>query len=263
MREDEQNVFQRLFDVWMCTMTSNPGYFIRGFFTSNLLEFRKKRRKNMNNTTSNTTTAVTPQRSLRYTARYVTVTAMLSAVAYILMLFDFAIPIVPSFIKLDLSDLPELIGAFAMGPMCGVLICLIKNLFHLIVTTTGGVGEFSNFILGAAFVLPAGLIYKHKKTRKSALLGAILGAVFMGIFSIFSNYFIVYPVYYQIFAPEEIIVGVYDEIASTIFHTHVNGILQCLVFFNLPFTIVKGLISVAITMLIYKPLSPILKGRDN
>jgi riboflavin transporter FmnP len=211
----------------------------------------------------NTTTVTTSKKSLRYTARYITVTAMLSAIAYVLMLFDFAIPIVPSFIKLDLSDLPELIGAFAMGPMCGVLICLIKNLFHLIVTTTGGVGEFSNFILGAAFVLPAGLIYKHKKTKTSALVGAVIGAVFMGLFSIVSNYFIVYPVYYQIFAPEEVIVGVYDEIASTIFHTHVNGILQCLVFFNLPFTIVKGLISVAITMLIYKPLSPILKGRDN
>ncbi len=216
----------------------------------------------MSNSTS-TTTTVTEKKSLRYTARYITVTAMLSAVAYILMLFDFSIPIIPSFIKLDLSDLPELIGAFSMGPLCGIMICLVKNLFHLIITSTGGIGELSNFLLGTAFVLPAGLIYKYRKTKKSALLGAVIGAVFMGVFSIASNYFIVYPVYYQIFAPESVIVSAYDAIADSIFHTHVDNILQCLVFFNMPFTIVKGLISVAITMLIYKPLSPILKGKYN
>lgn len=216
----------------------------------------------MSDTTNNTAAAVTAKKSLRYTARYITVTAMLSAISYILMLFDFSLPIIPSFIKMDLSDLPELIGAFAMGPLCGVLICLIKNLFHLIVTSTGGIGELSNFILGAAFVLPAGLIYKYRKTKKSALVGALTGAVFMGVFSIASNYFIVYPVYYQIFAPAEVIVSAYDAIAENIFHTHVDNILQCLVFFNMPFTILKGLISVAITMLVYKPLSPILKGRD-
>lgn len=216
----------------------------------------------MSNTTTNTVTT-TSKKSLRYTARYITVTAMLSAISYILMLLDFSIPIIPSFIKMDLSDLPELIGAFAMGPLCGVLVCLIKNLFHLIVTSTGGIGELSNFILGVAFVLPAGLIYKYRKTRKSALAGALIGAVFMGVFSIVSNYFIVYPVYYQIFAPAEVIVSAYDAIADNIFHTHVDNILQCLVFFNMPFTIVKGLLSVVITMLVYKPLSPILKGKEN
>ena len=89
--------------------------------------------------------------------RYMTVTAMLSAVAFILMFLDFSVPFMPPFIKMDLSELPALIGSFAMGPLCGVLICLIKNVLHLFITTTGGVGELSNFLLGAAFVLPAGL----------------------------------------------------------------------------------------------------------
>lgn len=201
--------------------------------------------------------AVTQEkRSMRYTTRYLTVTAMLSAVAFILMFFDFSVPFMPSFIKMDLSDLPELIGAFAMGPGCGVLVCLIKNLLHLFQTSTGGVGELSNFLLGTAFVLPAGLIYKHKKTKTRALVGAILGAVCMGVFSIASNYFLVYPVYYN-FLPKETVLAAYQAILPG-----VKSILQCLICFNMPFTMIKGFLSVAITMLVYKPLSPILKGRE-
>lgn len=190
--------------------------------------------------------------------RFITVTAMLSAISFILMYFEFPIPIMPAFIKFDFSDLPALIGTFAYGPVCGVIICLIKNLLHLMDSNSMLVGELSNFILGAAFVVPAGLIYKFKKTKKSALLGGILGAVFMGIFCVFSNYFIVYPVYYQVAMPEEAILGMYQAILPSM-----KSILQSLLVFNLPFTIVKGLISVAITMLVYKPLSPILKGRYN
>lgn len=187
--------------------------------------------------------------------RYLTVTAMLSAVAFILMFFDFSVPFMPNFIKMDLSELPALIGAFSMGPVCGVLICLIKNILHLFITSTGGVGELSNFILGVMFVLPAGLIYKKKKTRKRALLGSLLGAVIMGVFSIVSNYYLVYPVYYN-FMAEDAILAAYQIILPS-----VKNIFQCLVCFNMPFTMVKGFFSVAITMLTYKHISPILKGR--
>ena len=96
-----------------------------------------------------------------------TMTAMLSAIAFLLMFLEFSVPIMPAFIKMDLSELPALIGAFAMGPVSGAMICLIKNLLHLFMTTTGGVGELSNFILGAVFVVPAGLIYQKWKGRKS------------------------------------------------------------------------------------------------
>lgn len=187
--------------------------------------------------------------------RYITVTAMLSAVAYVLMFIDFPIPfLIPSFIQMDISELPALIGSFAMGPMCGVLICLIKNLLHLFITTTGGVGELSNFILGIVFVLPAGLIYERKKSKKNARNGALIGAVLMGFVSIPTNYFLTYPIYYN-FMPEEVILEAYRAIVPSM-----ENILQCLICFNMPFTIVKGLFSVTITMLIYKHISPILKG---
>ena len=123
--------------------------------------------------TNSTITGRTTTNSIS-SVRYMSVTAMLSAVAFILMFLDFSVPFMPAFIKMDLSELPALIGAFSMGPVCGILICLIKNVLHLFITTTGGVGELSNFLLGVAFVLPAGLIYRHKKSRRSALIGSLL-----------------------------------------------------------------------------------------
>ena len=187
--------------------------------------------------------------------RYITVTAMLSAVAYVLMFIDFPIPfLIPSFIQMDISELPALIGAFSMGPVCGVLVCLIKNLLHLFITSTGGVGELSNFLLGVMFVLPAGIIYDVKKTKKNARNGALIGAVLMGVISIPVNYFLTYPIYYN-FMPEAVILEAYRAIVPSM-----KNILQCLICFNMPFTIVKGLFSVGLTMLIYKHISPILKG---
>ena len=188
------------------------------------------------------------------TVRYMTMTAMLSAVAFVLMFLEFNVPFMPSFIKMDLSELPALIGAFAMGPASGVIICLIKNLLHLLMSTTGGVGELSNFILGALFVIPAGLMYKKKKGRKSALIGSLIGAVVMAVVSVFSNYFIVYPVY-TAFMPMDTIISMYQAILPS-----ADTLLKCLVIFNMPFTFVKGLINVIITFLIYKHISPIIKG---
>lgn len=187
--------------------------------------------------------------------RYLTVTAMLSAVAFVLMFLDFSVPVMPSFIKMDLSELPALIGAFAMGPGCGVLVCLIKNLLHLLITTTGGIGELSNFILGAAFVLPAGLIYQKIKTRRGAVIGSIAGAVIMALLSFPSNYFIVYPVYENLMAPREVIIAAYQMILPA-----ADELWKCLLIFNVPFTFVKAAFSVIITMVIYKKISPILKG---
>lgn len=185
-----------------------------------------------------------------------TMTAMLSAIAFVLMFLEFSVPIMPPFIKMDLSDLPELIGAFAMGPVSGVAICLIKNLLHLLMSTTGGVGELSNFLLGVCFVLPAGLVYQRRKGKKSAIVGAVLGAVLMAAVSIVSNYYIVYPFYYN-FMAEDAILAAYQAILPG-----VRDILQCMIVFNAPFTLVKGLFSVVITVLIYKHISPFLKGTN-
>ncbi|WP_296118802.1 ECF transporter S component [uncultured Eubacterium sp.] len=177
---------------------------------------------------------------------------VLSAIAYILMFMEFSVPLMPVFIKMDLSDFPALIGSLAVGPVGGVIIALIKNLLHLTVTSTGGVGELSNFILNAVFVLPAGFLYKRKKSKKSACGGAILGAVLMAVFSVVSNYFVVYPVYYN-FMPEDTILAAYQAIFPG-----VKSILQSLIIFNMPFTFIKAMISVVITFLIYNHLVPIL-----
>ena len=186
--------------------------------------------------------------------RKLTMTAMLSAVATVLMFFSFSVPVVPSFIKMDFSELPALIGAFSMGPVSGVMICLIKNLVNLTATTTGGVGELCNFMLGACFVLPAGLVYKRKKTKMSAITGALIGAIVMAVLSVPINYYLTYPVY-AAFIPMDTIIGMYQAINPS-----VTGLLDALIKFNMPFTFVKALFSVLITVLIYKHVSPLIKG---
>lgn len=194
------------------------------------------------------------------TTRNITVAAMLSAVAFILMFIEFPIPmLIPSFVKLDVSDLPALLGTFALGPIYGVVIELLKNLLHILIkgTSSAGVGELSNFLLGAVFAFTAGIIYKTHKSRKGAIVASVVGAVLMGLVSVPMNYFVVYPAYVVFYhMPLEAIIGMYQAILPS-----VDGLLECLVIFNLPFTICKGLLDVALCCLIYKPLSPILHGR--
>ena len=186
--------------------------------------------------------------------RTMTGVAMLSAVAYVLMFFEFAVPLMPSFIKLDFSELPALIGGFAYGPAAGVAICLIKNIIHLLNTQTGGVGELSNFILGAVFVFISAAIYKKMHSKKGAILGATVGAAAMAAVSLVTNYYIVYPIY-TVFMPMDAIIGAYQLILPS-----VKDLWQCLLVFNVPFTFIKGMCSVIVTVMVYKPLSPILKG---
>lgn len=183
---------------------------------------------------------------------------MLVAVAVVLQYIEISIPIMPSFIKLDFSDLPELIGAFAYGPVFGVIISLLKNLIHMLFSQSGFVGELSNFILGAVFSFVAGVIYKHRKEKKFALFAGACGAVAMAVISVPLNFFIIYPMYYSILNfPEEAVLVLYQVILPGI-----SSIFQALLVFNLPFTLVKGLICVAISMFIYKPLTKILKGNS-
>jgi len=189
--------------------------------------------------------------------RKITMTGMLSAIAAILMVLEFSVPLIPSFIKMDFSELPALIATFSLGPLSGVSVCFIKNLIHLLFTTSGGVGELSNFILGVCFVLPAGLIYEKMKSKKGALIGSLVGAATMAIVSLFSNYYIVYPIY-TAFMPMETIISAYQ-----VFNPSVSTLWDALLMFNLPFTFIKGLLSVIITIVIYKKLSPILKGEKN
>ncbi len=182
-------------------------------------------------------------------------TGMLSGLAFVLQYLEFPIPIMPFFIRFDFSDLPALIGAFAYGPLAGVIVEFIKNLLHCTVTQSFTVGELSNFILGAVFTGTSGLKDNKNKTKKCSIKGAIVGSVLMLIISFPSNLFIVYPAYEK-FTPINEIMDAYSKLLPS-----VGKLWQALLIFNVPFTIVKGLISTLITVLIYKRLSPVLKGR--
>lgn len=180
---------------------------------------------------------------------------VLIAVAVILQYIEISIPIVPAFLKLDFSDLPEIIGAFAYGPVAGCAITVIKNLIHMAVSQSGFVGELSNAILGCVFCLVAGAYYKSHKSKKGAIIGGILGSVSMAVFSVPSNYFIIYPMYYNIMGlPQPVILGMYQVLLP------VKNIFEALLVFNLPFTLVKGLIDVFFCTLVYKRISILLKG---
>ncbi|MEG1887609.1 MAG: ECF transporter S component [Oscillospiraceae bacterium] len=188
--------------------------------------------------------------------RKICVTAVLSAAATVLMFLSFNVPLMPSFIKLDFSELPALVAAFSLGPVSGITVCLVKNLVNLMFSTTGGVGELSNFILGCLFVVPAGIIYSKVKNRRGAVIGAILGAVLMAFASVLTNYYVIYPVY-TMFMPMDAIISAYQLI-----NHEIENLWQALLIFNMPFTFIKGMLNVLITFLIYKKISPILKGKN-
>ena len=186
--------------------------------------------------------------------RFIVMTGVLSAVATVLMMLSFSVPFMPSFIKMDFSELPALIASFSMGPISGVMVCLIKNLINLPMTTTGGVGELSNFLLGVCLVLPAGLVYRFRKNRRAAFFAALAGAAIMGVASLPLNYFLTYPIYAKIL-PIEAIVGMYQAIFPG-----VDGLFSCLLIFNVPYTFLKGLIDTLLTFVLYKRISPLIKG---
>jgi riboflavin transporter FmnP len=190
--------------------------------------------------------------------RCIAVTAMLSAASIILQYLEFPIPfLIPEFIKMDFSEFPALITAFSLGPVWGVLVCLIKNVINLPFSTTACVGELSNFVLGSLLVFPAGLIYYKNKTRTGALIGSVVGSLIMAVVSIPWNYYITYPAFAKILhIPLTAILGMYQAI-----NPGVDGLLGALLIFNLPYTFCKGVVISLLTFLVYKKLSPILKGK--
>ena len=208
----------------------------------------------------------------RIPIRKLCIAAMLSAIAFVLMFLEFQIPaLIPPFVKMDFSDLPALLGAFALGPVYGIVIEFVKNLLHILIkgTSSAGVGELFNFICGAVFAFVAGIIYLYRKPKSdsgltkeeirrkgrfAAILSSLLGALAMAVVSVPLNYFIVYPAYVVCYGmPLDSIIGMYHEILPS-----AGGLFSCLVIFNLPFTFVKGILDALICFFIYKPLSPIL-----
>lgn len=191
----------------------------------------------------------------KVTTKSMTKISVLSVIALILMYIDFPVTfIAPNFIKMDISDVPALIGGFAMGPMAGVSIEGIKVVLEIIFkgTTTGGVGELSNFLVGCAFVVPASLIYHYKKSYRTAFIGLLVGIMTMTLFATISNYFFIFPLYAK-FMPMETIVAAGSAITSK-----VTDLWTLMVYCMAPFNILKGLAASAVTMVLYKRVSPIL-----
>ncbi len=181
--------------------------------------------------------------------------SILSVMAYILIALEFPLPIFPGFLKIDLSDVPALIGAFAMGPVAGTLIVLIKAFLHFITKTqTGGVGEFANFIIGASYIIPASIIYNYKKDKMHAIIGVAVGTIAMCIVGVMANIYIIIPFYSKLF-PLEAIIGMGTAVNSRIVD------LNTLVLYGItPFNILKGFLIGIITMLVYKKIAPLLKN---
>lgn len=184
---------------------------------------------------------------------------MLGAIATVLMLFEFPIPfIAPPFYEMDLSEVPVLVGAFALGPMAGATIELIKILINLMIngTATAFVGEIGNYIIGCSFIIPAAVIYKKKKSKKNALIAMIVGTLTMAVFGCFLNAYVLLPTYAAAFGmPIDAIIGMGSAINPSI-----TNIMTFVVIAVAPFNIIKGIVVSLITMLIYKHISPILKG---
>lgn len=186
--------------------------------------------------------------------RMLTMTAVLSAIAFVLAFFEFPVPLSPSFARMDLSDLPALIGAFAYGPISSVLIELVKNALQLPTTSTSGIGELANFIMGSSFVVTAGLIYKFYKTKKTAIIACLTASIIMGIVAAIVNYFILLPLF-EAFMPLDQLIASFGECIPFI-----RTKLDIVLFNAFPFNLLKGIGISIVTMLIYKNLVPFLKG---
>ena len=185
--------------------------------------------------------------------------AMMGAIATVLMLFEVPLPfLAPPFYELDFSEVPVLIGAFAIGPVAGMLIELIKILLNLILngTITAGVGEFGNFLIGCSFLLPASIIYHRKKDKKHALIGMAVGTVFMAVVGCFINAYLLLPAYSAgLGMPMETIIGM-----GTAINPAITNIMTFVVLAVAPFNLLKGVVVSVLTFLLYKRISGLIKA---
>lgn len=198
------------------------------------------------------------------TTRKMAMIGMFSAVATILHLFDFPIPFAPPFYKLDFSELPILVGTFAFGPVSGVMMEFLKILLKLFIkgTSTAFVGDLANFVIGCSFIIPASAIYTFRKTKKNAIASCIIGTLVLTVFGTAFNAIYLIPAFSVLFGmPIESILEMGMKVNPLVKEgSLVSLVVACVA----PMNLIKGGFSSIITLLIYKPLSPILKvGRKN
>ena len=182
----------------------------------------------------------------------ITSVAILAAISFALAFFEFPVPLSPSFAKMDISDFPALVGAMTLGPWAGVAVELVKNLLGLFSTSTGGIGELANFLMGSSLSFTAGLVFY--KWRSRAWLACLLGSAAMAVMAALSNYFILLPLF-ENFMPLDALIASFTEFIPFI-HTKLDVVLWNAV----PFNLLKGVGISLVTMLVFPKLTPILRG---
>ena len=190
------------------------------------------------------------------TTRKIAVIGIMSAIGAVLMLFEIPLWFAPSFYKLDFSELPILLCAFAYGPVAGVVAEAVKILVNLVLdgTTTAFVGELANFVVGSIFVLTATSIYHIKKNKKMAIVACVVAVLVLTVAGSAMNGFYMIPKFAEMFMPLDAIIGMGTEKNG-----NVNSIWTLVFFCVVPFNLLKGVLVSAITILLYRPLRPVLK----
>lgn len=178
---------------------------------------------------------------------------LMAVISFIIMFLELPLPIFPEFLKIDLSDLPALITGLAMGPIAGILVELIKNMLHLLRTSSGGVGELANFLVGVALILPSSYIYAKKKDVKALTMGLIAGILLMGVVGGLANYFILLP-FYQNFMPLEAIIGMANKVNGS-----VTDMTSLILYAIVPFNIIKGAVVTVFAVALHKRVAPLIK----
>lgn len=189
------------------------------------------------------------------TTKNVALMGMLGALAGVLMLFEIPLPfIAPSFYGLDFSELPVLVGTFALGPLAGVIIEFVKILVKLVFkpTSTGFVGEFANFVFGCSLVLPAGIIYRFKRTKQGAAIGMAVGTVCFVVVGVILNALVMLP-FYSNFMPLESILA-----AGAAIHPAIGNVWTFAFLCVGPFNLLKGTLVSLLTALVYKRVSGLI-----
>ncbi len=188
----------------------------------------------------------------KFSNQFITRVALMSVISFVLIIINFPLPIFPTFLKIDLSDVPSLITTMIMGPIAGILVQLIKNLLHFLInSSSGGIGEIANFFIGLSLILPVTFIYKLKTTKSGYIIGGVVGVLFMTFVGVVINYYVLLPMYIKFMGMESIIQS----------GTEVNGYIvdmkSFLLFAIAPFNIVKGTITVIVSGVLYNYIKPI------
>lgn len=185
--------------------------------------------------------------------RTLTYTALMAAISTVVMFFEFTFPPFPPFLKFDLSGLPILLTAFIMGPVQAVVVTLIKDLFHVLSTTTGGVGELADFLILSAFALTAGTIHRKMPSVKGTAIACLCGTVVIAIVGALANYFLLIPFFSQLMPIDAIIA------ACNAVNPAVDSLMGYILFGAVPFNMAKGIVISVVTVVTYKKLAHVMK----